>query len=213
MSEEDIKLVNICYHALYKRFGRNIPDVLTERLNQELCIIINNGDADAYNLLWWILAHCTDVVCNDIDVAYNDRRVKRHTLILYLFQVTSVNPCHGFIECAHCGNIGYYGDYEYPDYCPVCGYSFDSWDVNVGYDLPLYNEETVDGHRAERILSIISDSIIESDRHCRLSDKDAYVLSRALSICYMRNEEDSIQKIVDYMILDKFLDNQLGEYK
>lgn len=206
MSRDDIKLVTVCYHSLYKMFGKDVPDVIIERLNEELRIVINNGESDAYCMLWWIYAHCTDVEYSDLESKYK-------SLILFLFRVTELNPCRSFYYCAYCNHIEYRGvDSSSLEYCPECGKPYDSGCYYCGEDLRINKNKTVDRHRAEVFLSIIRNIIKKKDELCCLSDKDAYVLSRALSICDMKYGIYTIKMVVEYLILDKILDGKLEEY-
>ena len=217
MSRDDIKLVTVCYHSLYKMFGKDIPDVITNRLNEELRIVISNGEADAYCMLWWIFAHCTDVMYRGTDLMYSGLKANLNYFILYLFGLTDVNPCPELLYCTNCGYIVYRQNdmegplYQYLDYCPDCGEPYDDLSYYDGCDLPINKTKSVDDNRAKLLLSVIADIMKEKDILCSLSDKEVYSLSRALSICDIGGIE-TIRMVVDYLVLDKVLDGKLEEY-
>lgn len=208
MSRDDIKLVTVCYHSLYKMFGKDIPDVITNRLNEELRIVISNGESDAYCMLWWIFAHCTDAMYRGTDLVHSRLKANHHYFILYLFGGTDINPCPELRCCSNCGMETYD---QYYDYCPFCGEPYDDSSYYEGYALPLHEDKSVDDHRAKLLLSIIKGVLGEKTRLYNLSDREAYSLSRALSICDI-DGIDTIRMVIDDLILDKVLDGKLEEY-
>ena len=126
--DSDKMLREICYTKAHKIYGENLPDIVTERLEQELNSIISNGFAVMY-----IIAQKLVWKSNEDGYLVGSRGSVGSSFVATMAGITEVNPLSPHYYCAFC----HYSDFDseevkafggrsgcdMPDKtCPVCGH-------------------------------------------------------------------------------------------
>lgn len=137
--DSDKLLREICYQKAHSMYGKNLPPVVTERLERELNSIISNGFAVMY-----IIAQKLVWKSNEDGYLVGSRGSVGSSFVATMAGITEVNPLSPHYYCSHC----HYSDFEseevrayaggcgwdMPDKaCPVCGKPL----VKDGFDIPF----------------------------------------------------------------------------
>lgn len=137
--DSDKLLREICYNKAYSMYGRELPDVVTERLERELNSIISNGFAVMY-----IIAQKLVWKSNEDGYLVGSRGSVGSSFVATMAGITEVNPLSPHYYCRKC----HYSDFnsaevrayaggcgwDMPDKaCPVCGELL----VKDGFDIPF----------------------------------------------------------------------------
>lgn len=137
--DSDKLLREICYHKAYSMYGRDLPEVVTERLERELNSIISNGFAVMY-----IIAQKLVWKSNEDGYLVGSRGSVGSSFVATMAGITEVNPLSPHYYCRKC----HYSDFtseevrayaggcgwDMPDKaCPVCGETL----VKDGFDIPF----------------------------------------------------------------------------
>lgn len=137
--DSDKLLREICYHKAYSMYGRDLPEVVTERLERELNSIISNGFAVMY-----IIAQKLVWKSNEDGYLVGSRGSVGSSFVATMAGITEVNPLSPHYYCRKC----HYSDFtseevrayaggcgwDMPDKaCPVCGEPL----VKDGFDIPF----------------------------------------------------------------------------
>lgn len=139
IENSDQQLTDICYSKAYEMYGRQLPEVVVERLERELNSIISNGFAVMYiisqKLVW---------KSNEDGYLVGSRGSVGSSFVATMAGITEVNPLSPHYYCKNC----YYSDFEseevrayaggcgwdMPDKkCPKCGVLL----VKDGFDIPF----------------------------------------------------------------------------
>ena len=137
--ESDKTLREICYQKAHSMYGKELPPVVTERLERELNSIISNGFAVMY-----IIAQKLVWKSNEDGYLVGSRGSVGSSFVATMAGITEVNPLSPHYYCKHC----HYSDFEseevrkyaggcgwdMPDKaCPKCGELL----VKDGFDIPF----------------------------------------------------------------------------
>ena len=136
-SDEDLR--RICYEKAYSMYGKDLPEVVTERLERELNSIISNGFAVMY-----IIAQKLVWKSNEDGYLVGSRGSVGSSFAATMSGITEVNPLSPHYYCEKC----HYSDFEsdivkshaggagcdLPDKnCPECGHPL----TKDGFDIPF----------------------------------------------------------------------------
>jgi len=137
--DSDKILREICYQKAWEIYGKNLPEVVTERLERELKSIIGNGFAVMY-----IIAQKLVWKSNDDGYLVGSRGSVGSSFVATMAGITEVNPLSPHYICPHC----HYSDFDseevkkyagmagcdMPDKdCPKCGTKLQK----EGFDIPF----------------------------------------------------------------------------
>ena len=132
-------LRDICYQTAYEMYGKNLPDIVIERLERELNSIISNGFAVMY-----IIAQKLVWKSNEDGYLVGSRGSVGSSFVATMAGITEVNPLRAHYYCKKC----HYYDFDskevkkyagasgcdMPDkLCPDCGEDL----VKAGFDIPF----------------------------------------------------------------------------
>ena len=137
--DSDKLLREICYQKAHSMYGKDLPPVVTERLERELNSIISNGFAVMY-----IIAQKLVWKSNEDGYLVGSRGSVGSSFVATMAGITEVNPLSPHYYCKKC----HYSDFDseevrqyaggcgwdMPDKpCPVCGESL----MKDGFDIPF----------------------------------------------------------------------------
>lgn len=137
--DSDQQLRDICYRKAHEMYGKDLPEVVTERLERELNSIISNGFAVMY-----IIAQKLVWKSNEDGYLVGSRGSVGSSFVATMAGITEVNPLSPHYYCKKC----HYSDFEseevrsfaggcgwdMPDKrCPVCGEPL----IKDGFDIPF----------------------------------------------------------------------------
>lgn len=136
-SDQDLR--DICYSKAYSMYGKNLPEIVVERLERELNSIISNGYAVMY-----IIAQ--KLVWKSVEDGYlvGSRGSVGSSFVATMAGISEINPLPAHYYCPEC----HYYDFDseevkayagssacdMPDKeCPVCGHMLEK----EGHDIPF----------------------------------------------------------------------------
>ena len=139
IEDSDKQLRDICYNKAHSMYGKDLPEIVVERLERELNSIISNGFAVMY-----IIAQ--KLVWKSVEDGYlvGSRGSVGSSFVATMAGITEVNPLSPHYYCPHC----FYSDFtseevrkyaggcgwDMPDKnCPKCGKPL----VKDGFDIPF----------------------------------------------------------------------------
>ena len=139
IEDSDKQLRDICYNKAHSMYGKDLPEIVVERLERELNSIISNGFAVMY-----IIAQ--KLVWKSVEDGYlvGSRGSVGSSFVATMAGITEVNPLSPHYYCPHC----FYSDFtseevrkyaggcgwDMPDKnCPNCGKPL----VKDGFDIPF----------------------------------------------------------------------------
>jgi len=139
IENSDQMLRDICYHKAYEMYGKDLPEIVYERLERELNSIISNGYAVMY-----IIAQKLVWKSNEDGYLVGSRGSVGSSFVATMSGITEVNPLRPHYYCKKC----HYSDFDseevmkyvgrsgcdMPDKnCPNCGEPL----VKDGFDIPF----------------------------------------------------------------------------
>ena len=139
IEDSDQTLRNICYDKAHSMYGKELPEIVVERLERELNSIISNGFAVMY-----IIAQKLVWKSNEDGYLVGSRGSVGSSFVATMAGITEVNPLSPHYYCTNC----HYSDFEseevrafaggcgwdMPDkVCPNCGQPL----VKDGFDIPF----------------------------------------------------------------------------
>jgi DNA polymerase-3 subunit alpha (Gram-positive type) len=136
-SDQDLR--DICYKKAYSMYGKDLPEIVTERLERELNSIISNGYAVMY-----IIAQ--KLVWKSVEDGYlvGSRGSVGSSFVATMAGISEINPLQAHYYCPKC----HYYDFDSPEVksfagssacdmpdreCPQCGEML----VKDGHDIPF----------------------------------------------------------------------------
>ncbi len=132
-ADEEIRETS--YARAHKMYGENLPQLVVDRLEQELKPIIAHGFSPLY-----LIAQRLVKKSNDDGYLVGSRGSVGSSFIATMIGITEVNPLPPHYRCPHCQyshfiTDGSYGcGYDLPDKeCPVCGTPL----IKDGHDIPF----------------------------------------------------------------------------
>ncbi len=139
IEHSDTMLRNICQRKAEQMYGKNLPDILKERLDRELNSIINNGYA-----LMYIIAQKLVWKSNEDGYLVGSRGSVGSSLVATLAGISEVNPLPPHYLCDQCHYVDFDSDLvkeqagkagcDMPDrLCPKCGSPLGKH----GFDIPF----------------------------------------------------------------------------
>lgn len=139
IENSDKILREICYNTAHNMYGKNLPDIVTERLERELNSIISNGFAVMY-----IIAQKLVWKSNEDGYLVGSRGSVGSSFVATMAGITEVNPLSPHYYCKKCHfydfdseEVKKYGGgsgCDMPDRkCPECGEDL----VKAGFDIPF----------------------------------------------------------------------------
>lgn len=148
IENSDELLRKSCYEKAYEQYGKNLPEIVSERLEKELHSIISNGFAVMY-----IIAKKLVEKSNDEGYLVGSRGSVGSSFAAYTSGITEVNPLppHYYCECKYVdfdspevkAYVGMAGC-DMPDkICPECGKPL----KKDGFDIPF---ETFLGFKGDK---------------------------------------------------------------
>ncbi len=139
IENSDEQLREICYRKAHEMYGKDLPEIVSARLERELNSIISNGFAVMY-----IIAQ--KLVWKSVEDGYlvGSRGSVGSSFVATMAGITEVNPLSPHYYCTKCHYSDFYSDEvkkfagmagcDMPDaYCPNCGEKL----VKDGYDIPF----------------------------------------------------------------------------
>ena len=149
IENSDENLRKICYETAYSMYGKDLPQIVVDRLERELNSIISNG----YSVMYII---ARELVQKSISDGYlvGSRGSVGSSLAATMAGITEVNPLKPHYRCPSC----FYSDFDseeveayaggagcdMPDKnCPVCGTPL----IKDGFDIPF---ETFLGFKGDK---------------------------------------------------------------
>ncbi|MDE6673405.1 MAG: PolC-type DNA polymerase III, partial [Acetatifactor sp.] len=147
--DSDKTLTKICYDKAHELYGKDLPQIVQERLDKELNSIITNGFAVMY-----IIAQ--KLVWKSVEDGYlvGSRGSVGSSLVAFMAGITEVNSLSAHYRCSKC----FYYDFDSPEVkafagnagcdmpdkiCPVCGEPL----IKDGFDIPF---ETFLGFKGDK---------------------------------------------------------------
>ena len=147
--DSDKTLTDICYNRAHELYGKDLPQIVKDRLEKELHSIISNGFAVMY-----IIAQ--KLVWKSVEDGYlvGSRGSVGSSLVAFMAGITEVNSLSAHYRCPNC----FYYDFDSPEVkayagnagcdmpdkiCPVCGKPL----VKDGFDIPF---ETFLGFKGDK---------------------------------------------------------------
>ncbi len=147
--DSDKTLTKICYDKAHELYGKDLPEIVEERLQKELHSIITNGFAVMY-----IIAQ--KLVWKSVEDGYlvGSRGSVGSSLVAFMAGITEVNSLSAHYRCGKC----FYYDFDSPEVrafagnagcdmpdkiCPICGESL----IKDGFDIPF---ETFLGFKGDK---------------------------------------------------------------
>ncbi len=139
IEDSDQTLRDICYNTAHEMYGKNLPEIVVERLERELNSIISNGFAVMY-----IIAQKLVWKSNEDGYLVGSRGSVGSSFVATMAGITEVNPLRAHYYCKKC----HYYDFDseevkkyvgasgcdMPDkVCPDCGEQL----VKAGFDIPF----------------------------------------------------------------------------
>ena len=139
IENSDQTLREICYEKAYSMYGKELPEIVTERLERELNSIISNGFAVMY-----IIAQKLVWKSNEDGYLVGSRGSVGSSFVATMAGITEVNPLSPHYRCPSC----FYTDFDseevkkyaggagcdMPDkLCPECGQPL----IKDGFDIPF----------------------------------------------------------------------------
>ena len=143
----DENLRSLCYSNAHKRYGENLPALISERLEKELNSIIGNG----YGVIYYT-AYLMVKDSNDHGYMVGSRGSVGSSFVATMSEITEVNPLPAHYICPHCHHFELQPDYESgfdmpPKKCPECGADM----IADGQDIPF---ETFLGFYGDKVPDI-----------------------------------------------------------
>lgn len=149
IENSDVMLREICYETAYNMYGNPLPDIVHDRLEQELTSIIGNGYAVMY-----IVARKLVKKSNEDGYLVGSRGSVGSSLAATMSGITEVNPLPPHYYCKECHYSDFTSDLvksyargagcDMPDKkCPVCGAEL----LKDGFDIPF---ETFLGFKGDK---------------------------------------------------------------
>ncbi|MDE5780423.1 MAG: PolC-type DNA polymerase III [Lachnospiraceae bacterium] len=139
IENSDQTLRDICYDTAHSMYGKNLPDIVVERLERELNSIISNGYAVMY-----IIAQKLVWKSNEDGYLVGSRGSVGSSFVATMSGITEVNPLSPHYYCAKCHYYEFDSEEvkkytggsgcDMPDkVCPDCGEKL----VKAGFDIPF----------------------------------------------------------------------------
>ena len=137
--DSDKTLREICYNKAHSMYGKELPPVVTERLERELNSIISNGFAVMY-----IIAQKLVWKSNEDGYLVGSRGSVGSSFVATMAGITEVNPLSPHYYCPNCHYSDFDSDevrayaggcgWDMPDKnCPKCGTPL----IKDGFDIPF----------------------------------------------------------------------------
>ena len=137
--DSDKTLREICYNKAHSMYGKELPPVVTERLERELNSIISNGFAVMY-----IIAQKLVWKSNEDGYLVGSRGSVGSSFVATMAGITEVNPLSPHYYCPNCHYSDFDSDevrayaggcgWDMPDKnCPECGTPL----IKDGFDIPF----------------------------------------------------------------------------
>jgi DNA polymerase-3 subunit alpha (Gram-positive type) len=149
IENSDQMLRDICYNKAHEMYGRDLPQIVSERLERELNSIIGNGYAVMY-----IIAQKLVWKSNEDGYLVGSRGSVGSSFVATMSGITEVNPLSPHYYCKNC----HFVDFDSPEvkafagrsgcdmpdrYCPQCGEPLEK----DGFDIPF---ETFLGFKGDK---------------------------------------------------------------
>ncbi len=142
-------LKDIVYDTAHKLYGDKLPELIENRLKEELNGIIGNG----YSVIYYI-AHRLVKKANEDGYIVGSRGSVGSSLVATMAGITEVNPLIPHYRCPKCKHVEFYEDhditsgFDLPEKnCPICGEKM----VADGQSIPF---QTFLGFNAEKVPDI-----------------------------------------------------------
>lgn len=142
-------LKDLCYENAHKKYGKDLPAIVSERLEKELKGIIDNG----YSVIYYI-AHKIIKKANEDGYMVGSRGSVGSSFVATMADITEVNPLPPHYVCPHCQHSEFEGipkvssGFDLPEKnCPVCGTKM----IHDGQNIPF---ATFLGFNADKVPDI-----------------------------------------------------------
>ena len=160
-SEADM-LEDLCWKQVRNMYGEKLPGIISKRLEDELDMILANGSAPQYILMYKIAEHLKSG-----GYAYYPRASVGSSFVAYLLGITSINPLPPHYTCPNCKHTSFEHNstsdsgYDLPEQkCPVCGMDmnkdghtipYESFFGSHGEKEPWFDMNVGDGQKASTV--------------------------------------------------------------
>lgn len=147
--DSPVKLRNLVYENLYKRYGNNPDPIIIERIEKELNPLIKYG----YSVIYWI-SHKLVKRSNEDGYQVGSRGSVGSSIVANLSEISEVNPLPPHYLCDKCKyfewnkDTNIFSGWDLPDKkCPECGNILSK----DGHNIPF---ETFLGFEANKVPDI-----------------------------------------------------------
>ena len=205
------KLTELTYVEAYKKYGKELPDVVKERIEFELNIIGQNSKSVTQYLVLAALVEKASIK----GFVVGSRGSVGASLVAHLIGITNINPLSAHYYCKECNYLEFHCDencgVDLPNKkCPLCNNSL----VKDGFNIPAETFMGLDGTRDvdidlnfpmeyydvfEDLNAMLSNNVVK----CGITNSISYEDSWNMLKRYCKKEKLKYSSIYEDILCDK----------